>query len=372
MAHVRVNEAQQTGAFNNGAVGQQSRSLCPYPYVWDRVRKECVLPDEFTQVRAYQGRVPMWNHLSYLDWPGALPTYYSGLGQTCPEGSGKTAAYSGPLDPGGSGCRCSPGRVWHNGYCQSPQAVSQQAGSKFTDYGGDPQEDLTPEMRAYFRAVGMSVTCKIDTDWSQGPQGGVATRVCSIDGGPYIHAAYAINRNPQTAIDSARWNKAVEEAAKAAGVEPGQLPHTQAVTDIAREYQATGVMPQDVSAGQQAAQIQQLRNQLQSSLVVGADIDERGRPISWRAEMVTSNDPTLLQEALAQRPGYELPGMTPRNQVAASGGAPYVPISVDTAYEGVGIAAGPQGGAGAGWDIPWWVWAAGAVGVVVMMGGGGK
>ena len=378
MAHVKVNEAQQNGAFNNGAVGQQSRALCPYPYVWDRVRKACVLPDEFAQVRMYQDRVPMWNWLSYLDWPGALPTRYNGirgLGANCPEGSGRTAAYTGPEGP--DGCRCSPGRVWHNGYCQSPESVVQQSSAKLSDYASMTVEQqmaqpLSDYAKQYFQQTRHTVNCKL-VYLSVVPGGpNYPTMMCSIDGGPYEHGAYAINLNPGTAITSAARTQATAAAIQQ-GVPTSAIgtPESQAAITVAvNAATAGGAATVDAAAAATAQQGAQLRQQLIQSLVRGMDIERPDGRVSWRAAIAYNANSSLemVQEALKVPPGFFV------GEGVVSGDGQTVAAVTDYGYSGTGIGTGGGAVGGGGLfdslgDIPWWVWAGAAVGGYMVMKG---
>lgn len=135
-----------------------------------------------------------------------------GLGASCPEGS--STKYSGPLNPAGGDCRCSPGWIWLNGYCQSPQSAAQQAGvslaeqaQAYPDSASYAAQGLTEFVKQYFKDTRHSVSCKLvyPDNVPGGPN--YPTMMCSIDGGPYEHGAYAINLNPGTAINSAIQSK---------------------------------------------------------------------------------------------------------------------------------------------------------------------
>lgn len=65
------------------------------------------------------------------------------------------------------------------------------------------QLPLSAEARAYFADRGVPVDCKIDTNWFTGPQGGDPAMLCSVNGSPYEHAAYALNLNPSLALPDA-------------------------------------------------------------------------------------------------------------------------------------------------------------------------
>lgn len=332
MAHVKVNEAQQAGAFNNGAVGQQSHALCPYPYVWDRVRKACVLPDEFAQVRTYMDRVPMWNWLSYLDWPGALPTRYSGMGATCPEGSSTNPSYTGPLDPAGSGCRCASGRVWHNGYCQSPQSVVQQESASIADYASmsvaeQMAQPLSDYAKKYFQQTRHTVSCKLVYPSPVPGMPSHPTNMCSIDGGPYEHGAYAINLNPGTAIISAARNVAVEQVAQSTGVAPGAVYSVEggqeAVTKAVKQQEAT----------------------------------------MWDQVVAALTPPPAVTDTGAPGTGIGPPPPPAGSQPTGDGGY----TLPDGTYAAPGTYAADGGILGALGDIPWWVWAGAAVGGYMVM-----
>lgn len=147
-------------------------------------------------------------------------TLFRGLGQGCPEGS--SDKYTGTLNPAGGTCRCNPGWVWYNGYCQSPESIGQQAGTKITAYSGSaagyPTQSLSFNAKEYFNKMGHTIQCHIDPNWSAGPQGGTPTMVCSIDGGPYEHAAYAVNQNPYTALVSAIQRNAAIKVSQQTGI----------------------------------------------------------------------------------------------------------------------------------------------------------
>lgn len=65
------------------------------------------------------------------------------------------------------------------------------------------QVPLSAEARAYFAQRGVPVDCKIDDYWFVGPQGGDPSRLCSVNGSPYEHAAYTLNINPSIALPDA-------------------------------------------------------------------------------------------------------------------------------------------------------------------------
>lgn len=119
-----------------------------------------------------------------------------GLGAYCPEGS----RYNGEA------CECYPGRVWmpDGSKCVSPQAPSYSGANSSAISGEyDTQQELSASARAYLQNAGHTVDCKVDSEnWFFGPQGGKPMRLCSIDGGPYIHAAALINTNPYNALVS--------------------------------------------------------------------------------------------------------------------------------------------------------------------------
>jgi len=64
------------------------------------------------------------------------------------------------------------------------------------------QVELSDGARSYLAQRGFSVDCKIGPAYA-GPQGGDPQRLCSIGGGPYEHAAYALNLNPSIALPEA-------------------------------------------------------------------------------------------------------------------------------------------------------------------------
>lgn len=152
------------------------------------------------------------------------------LGANCPEGSSRATSYTGPLGP--DGCRCAAGRVWHNGRCQSPQSVGQQAGASAAEltaqYGtgtGWATQPLTAAARQYLQMTGHRVDCKI-LRGAQTPVGSAEWMACSIDGGLYEHGAYAINLSPEAAVVSVQRQRAAAAVAQAAGVAPGAVYST--------------------------------------------------------------------------------------------------------------------------------------------------
>lgn len=356
MAHVDTATAQQNGAFNNGAVGQQFTPLCQWPYVWDRVRKQCVLPDEWSW--AYEPILPYgwgsrWGHdgndlFSYggpeMEGQGPIPqgpipqgnALLAGLGQGCPEGSGTTAVYTGPQVPG-TNCRCSPGRVWEPSLerCVSPESVAQQAGmtwqetQSYAQQSGTvyAQQPLSASARNYIESRGHTIDCRIDPNWFVGPQGGEPAMTCSIDGGPYIHAAYAINLNPGVALTSEAQQRVVEEVSRETGIPPGSISSSETASAevIKRMAEAEEQLRQETQAVFQTA-------------------TSAGSPASGGATVTLPAPPP----GAAQTPdgGYQLP---------------------DGSYVPPGTYAGGEGGLG---DIPTWVWVAGAVGAYMVFSGG--
>lgn len=126
------------------------------------------------------------------------PFKHMGLAATCPEGSRIV----------GNDCVCYPGRVWmpDGSKCVSPQAPAYSGAIGFKEsYAGHTpdtygQQELTAAARNYIESAGHSITCKIDDNWVASPAGGTPSRICSIDGGPFIHGAYTINLNPYNAL----------------------------------------------------------------------------------------------------------------------------------------------------------------------------
>lgn len=154
------------------------------------------------------------------------------LAAACPEGS--STKYTGVAVPGTS-CFCSPGRVVHNGYCQSPQSVAQQAGARMSDYASmsvaeQMAQPLSDRAKQYFQMTRHSVSCKLvyPDPVPGGPNHPV--NMCSIDGGPYVHGTYAINLAPGTAINSELQLRAAAQVSKATGVAPGALYSTPELT----------------------------------------------------------------------------------------------------------------------------------------------
>jgi hypothetical protein len=163
--------------------------------------------------------------------PGAaLYAGVTGLGFTgyCPEGSfWMTATQS---------CQCHPGRVWmpDKSKCVSPQSPAYQGAmniQQVIEAGGGSdtfaQQDLSTAARRYIESKGHSIHCKITEDWFHGPQGGSPPMLCSVDGGPYEHGAYAVNLNPDLALLGASQQKAADIISATTGVPGGAISSTQ-------------------------------------------------------------------------------------------------------------------------------------------------
>jgi hypothetical protein len=179
-----------------------------------------------------------------------------GLGRlgACPEGA--STKYTGVPVPG-TNCFCSPGRVVHNGRCQSPESVAQQAGAKLSEYAAmsvaeQMAQPLSAAAKQYFQMTRHSVSCKLvyPDPVPGGPNH--PTNMCSIDGGPYVHGAFAINLNPGTAITSELQRRAAEQVSASTGVAPGALYSTPELA--AQLTAATKGLTQQETAAQVALQ----------------------------------------------------------------------------------------------------------------------
>lgn len=234
------------------------------------------------------------------------------LGAGCPEGARMVNGE----------CECYPGRVWmpDNSRCVSPQSPAytgaitleeSKEGHTPDTYG---QQDLTGAARTFLQQAGFSIECQIDPNWASGPQGGEPSRVCRVkssDGpwSPYQFGAYAINLNPRGAItDYYQW-KAVEDISQQTGIPGGALRSTPEATRLLQDTAETGVVNPELADA--ATKSVTLQRELQASLVPGVDIDPiTGDMLSWKAIMAFSNtsDARLLQDALNEAPGFQLPG----------------------------------------------------------------
>lgn len=314
-----------------------------------------------------------WGHYDFrAQWNGSirygLPAVGKGLaslglGVTCPEGS---------RDVNGQ-CECYSGRVWmpDRSKCVSPQspAYIQAVGGGSTTHADQSsmtskqwgQQSLTDASRRYIESQGHTIRCQIDPNWVASPAGGDPAMLCSIDGGPLAHAAYAINQNPYVALLSATREQAVETLGLPGG--GYTTPEGQAAVQA---YINTGQV--DAGAVATAQEAAAAKQQLHDSLVPGVDYDvATGAPISWRAQVAGSNRITLdlIREALALPAGATLQDPTGQTN--------------QQAYQGQGQGGGGGqtangGGDGFGFNfsadgIPWWVWVGGAGAAFLMLKG---
>lgn len=336
MARVAITELQKRGAINSGW------GLYDTKGGW-RGSVRYGLP-------AAKAGVPYF----HPDWAPGQPAPWSrgmaALGASCPEGS---RLVNGE-------CVCHEGRVWmpDGSRCVSPQAPAYTGAVSIQDQQASSpvpisQQPLTDAARRYLQSKGYTVSCTISTNWDAGPQGGVPPMLCSINGGPYEHAAYAINANPYNVVAVMDRERAVQQVSQATGIPGGALyssPETTAAVDRAM---STGTV--DQGAVTAAVEATQAREQLRASLVPGVDYDvATGMPISWRAEVAGSNrvELPLVYEAINLPPGATLanPAGPSAWSNANSTGGPTDP--------GIGFDAS---------GIPWYVWAAGAAGAYFML-----
>lgn len=169
-----------------------------------------------------------------------------GLGQSCPEGSRRVDRE----------CECYSGRVWmpDGSRCVSPQSPAYQGAMNIQEVweagGGSSetyaQQNLSASARRYIESKGHTIHCEITEDWFHGPQGGSPPMLCSVDGGPYEHGAYAINLNPDLALLAAARTQAAETVSQATGIAPGSISSTvmgeeqlQKITDKIYRGEAT-------------------------------------------------------------------------------------------------------------------------------------
>jgi hypothetical protein len=243
--------------------------------------------------------------------------------------------------------------VWHNGYCQSPQSVVQQSSAHLSDYAQMTVEEqmaqeLSDYAKQYFQQTGHTVRCKLvyPTNVPGGPN--YPTMMCSIDGGEYVHGAYAINLNPSTAITSEMSRRAAQQVSQATGIPAGSLqtPELQAAVVKATGQMTAGQpvdITQEVAAGAASAQLKQ---QLADSLVRGVDYERPDGQVSWRTQIAYGGQSTtdMVQEALNAPPGFML-------------GQPAIVTDTGTVAGGIGASMG---------SIPWWVWVAAAGGAYLV------
>jgi hypothetical protein len=236
-------------------------------------------------------------------------------------------------------------------------SVEQQMAQPLSDYA-----------KQYFQQTRHTVNCKLV--YPSNVPGGLnyPTMMCSIDGGPYEHGAYAINLNPGTAITSAARTQATAAAIQQ-GVPTSAIgtPESQAAITAAVNAAAGGSVTVQQDAAAVAQQGAQLRQQLMQSLVKGLDIERSDGRVSWRAAIAYNANSSLemVQEALKVPPGFFV------GEGVVSGDGQTVTAVTDYGYFGTGVGApagdGDGGLFGALGDLPWWVWAGAAVGGYMVM-----
>jgi len=172
---------------------------------------------------------------------GSIRYGISGLGAGCPEGA----------KPGADGnCECYPGRVWlsDRSRCVSPESLAYtgaitieeaMAGTTSDTFG---QQELTAAARRVIEQAGYTIDCKIDDSWFAGPQGGQPSRVCSINGSPYMFGAYALNLNPRGGITDYNQWLAAQKIEQATGIPSGALRSTPETTALLQATASSGVV----------------------------------------------------------------------------------------------------------------------------------
>lgn len=90
-------------------------------------------------------------------------------------------------------------------------------------------QQLSSSARRYIESRGHSIRCRQDPTWFVGPQGGEIPVLCSIDGGPYEHGAYAINLNPSVALVDVDRQQAIQQVAQESGVSEREVANDPAM-----------------------------------------------------------------------------------------------------------------------------------------------
>lgn len=124
----------------------------------------------------------------------------TGLGFVCPSPLVWSTAHSRCMnadDPRLMGARPVVGQPDPRAAMATPDELIANAANQGVQFA---QQTLSDEARSYLAARGVSAHCKIDDNWFAGPQGGEPSMLCSLNGGPYEHGAYALNANPSLAV----------------------------------------------------------------------------------------------------------------------------------------------------------------------------
>lgn len=289
---------------------------------------------EMRQAGVLNGQLPGFGNL------GLRGLGFIGLGrESCPEGS--------RWDDSSQSCECYPGRVWmpDDSRCVSPQSPAYQQSltiEEVEERGGGPetfaQQDIDPGVEAYLASQGVDVDCRIDPDWKDSPAGGTPSMLCSVDGGPHHHAAYAINLNPELALQAEAQHEAAQIISRATGTPPGAISSTgsgQALLQRTADalYRGEQVGEGDVSG---AAMLHEM------------ELQEQARQEQEASEGY-STDGQAIEDMY---PGYGY-GAGAGSGSASNGGDYY------------GTGAGQAGGAGNG--LPDWVIPAAAIGAVFFL-----
>lgn len=287
-------------------------------------------------------------------WNGRI---HSGLGgKRSRVGFGATGCPEGSHMENGE-CVCDSGRVWmpDNSKCVSPQSPAytnaitweeSMEGHTPATYG---QQELLPGVRNYIESRGHTIDCRIDPNWFAGPQGGTPAMLCSIDGGPYEHGAYAVNLNPYSSLVSAKQTKAAELIEKTTGIPAASLYSTPAATQLLNDTAATGVVNPQL-ATRAVAKFNEVIAERTKDAVPGTVVVP-----------ATTGSPAIL----AQTTSTSLPGQTPQpgETVMATPTSAGVPssqtnqqaqsqIQPDYAYAGQSPYTGEYYTAPAGWTPP--------------------